>query len=161
MYQIGQVLKIQYRGYKHYGIFAGNNIVIHNSKKFSCVEEIDIESFANNRKIELSSIKSENPILAVQTARKYIGVPYNLFAENCEHFVRTSCGLVKESTQVQKYLISAIGVGALISSDNTVVKSVGGVAALAAMLTPSEQSPVKNVAIASCLALGVAFLASK
>jgi len=161
MYQIGQVLKIQYTGYKHYGIFAGNNMVIHNSKKFRCVEEIDIESFADNRKIELSSIKSENPILAVQTAKKYIGIPYNLFAENCEHFVRTSCGLVKESTQIQKYLISAIGVGALISSDNTVVKSVGGVAALAAMLTPSEQSPVKNVAIASCLALGVAFLASK
>ena len=161
MYQQGQVLKIQYTGFKHYGIYVGNNMVIHNSKKIHSVEEIALEAFSDNRNVQLSSIKTENPELAIQTARKYLGLPYNLFAENCEHFVRTSCGLVKESTQVQKYLISAIGVGALLKSDNAVVQSAGGAAALAAMLTPTEQSPVKNVAIATCLAAGIAFLASK
>lgn len=161
MYQQGQVLKIQYTGFKHYGIYVGNNMVIHNSKKIHSVEEIALEAFSDNRNVQLSSIKAENPELAIQTARKYLGLPYNLFAENCEHFVRTSCGLVKESTQIQKYLISAIGVGALLKSDNAVVQSAGGAAALAAMLTPTEQSPVKNVAIATCLAAGIAFLARK
>lgn len=161
MYELGQVLKIQYTGFKHYGIYVGNNTVIHNSKKFLRIEEIDLNSFADNRKIQLSSIEAENPKLAVQTARKYLGVPYNLFSENCEHFVRTACGLMKESTQVQKYLISAIGVGALLKSDNSVVQAAGGAAAVAAMLTPTEQSPVKNVAIAVCLAAGIAFLAAK
>ncbi|TOI84910.1 lecithin retinol acyltransferase family protein [Vibrio parahaemolyticus] len=154
-------MKIQYTGFKHYGLYIGNNTVIHNSKKYQCVEEIDLNLFADNRKIEVSSIKSENPALAVQRAKKYLGVPYSLFSENCEHFVRTACGLVKESTQVQKYLISAVGVGALLKSDNNVVKAAGGAAALASMLTPTEQSPVKNVAVATCLAAGIAFLASK
>ncbi|SEF93354.1 lecithin retinol acyltransferase family protein [Vibrio hangzhouensis] len=161
MYELGQVLKIQYRGFKHYGIYVGNNTVIHNSKKYQRVEEIDLTSFADNKNIEVSSIKAENPTLAVQTARKYLGVPYSLFSENCEHFVRAACGLVKESTQVQKYLISAIGIGVLLKSDNTVVKAAGGVAALASMLTPTEKSPVKNVAVAACLAAGIAFLAAK
>ncbi|ELT6289791.1 lecithin retinol acyltransferase family protein [Vibrio cholerae] len=161
MYELGQVLKIQYTGFKHYGIYVGNNMVIHNSKKYHRVEETDLTSFADNRNIEKSSIKAENPALAVQTARKYLGIPYSLFSENCEHFVRTACGLVKESTQVQKYLISAVGIGALLKSDNTVVQAAGGAAAVAAMLTPTEQSPVKNVVVAACLAAGIAFLASK
>ncbi|WP_171757609.1 lecithin retinol acyltransferase family protein [Vibrio sp. 03-59-1] len=161
MYDLGQVLKIQYTGFKHYGIYVGNGTVIHNSKKFHRVEEIELAAFSDSRNIQLSSIKSENPALAVQTAKKYLGIPYSLFSENCEHFVRTSCGLVKESTQVQKYLISAIGVGALLKSDNSVIQAAGGTAALAAMLTPTEQSPVKNVAIATCLVAGIAFLASK
>jgi hypothetical protein len=161
MYKLGQVLVIQYTGFKHYGIYVGENTVIHNSKKYQRVEEIDLASFADNRNIELSSIAAKNPALAAQNARKYLGIPYSLFSENCEHFVRTTCGLVKESTQVQKYLISAIGIGVLLKSDNSVVQAAGGAAAIASMLTPSESSPVKNVAIATCLAAGIAFLAAK
>ncbi|BCV42347.1 lecithin retinol acyltransferase family protein [Shewanella algae] len=161
MFNPGQVLKIQYTGYKHYGIYIGNDKVIHNSKKFGRIEEITLHDFADNRKIQASSIQSDNPLIAIQTAKKYIGLPYNLFAENCEHFVRMTCGLVKESTQVQKYLISAIGVGALLKSENIVVQAAGSAAAVAALLTPTEESPVKNVAVASCLAAGIAFLASK
>ena len=56
MYQLGQVLKIQYTGFRHYGIYVGNNTVIHNSKKYHRVEEIELEVFADNRKVELSSI---------------------------------------------------------------------------------------------------------
>ncbi|WP_375749615.1 lecithin retinol acyltransferase family protein [Vibrio sp. HN007] len=161
MYYSGQVLKIQYTGFKHYGIYVGNNTVIHNSKKYRRVEEIDLNSFADNRRIEFSSIKADNPALAVQTARKFLGVPYSLFSENCEHFVRTSCGLVKESTQVQKYLISAIAVAVLLKADNPVVKATAGAAALTSILTPTEQSPLKKVAVAACFAAGIAFLVTK
>lgn len=160
MYEIGQILKIRYTGFKHYGIYIGEGMVIHNSKKFHRVEEISIEEFADGRMVGLSRIVASDPTLAVQTAKKYLGLPYNLFAENCEHFVRMACGLVKESTQVQKYLISALGVGALLKSDNVVIQSAGGAAAIAAMLTPSEKSPVGNAAIAACLVAGIAFLAN-
>jgi len=160
MYQLGDVLLVQYMGYKHYGIFVGGNTVIHNSKKFKRIEEISLSDFSDNKNISLSSISSRNPEIAVQTARKYLGVPYNLFSENCEHFVRTTCGLVKESTQLQKYLISALGAGALLKSDNTIVQAAGGAAAVAALLTPSEKSPVKNAAVLAALAAGVAFLAT-
>lgn len=160
MYNIGDVLFIQYTGFKHYGIYIGENTVIHNSKKFFKVEEISLEDFSDNKETNLSTIKSENPALAVQTAKKYLGVPYNLFGENCEHFVRTACGLVKESTQVQKYLISALGTGVLLKSDNKILQAAGGAAALAALLTPTETSPVKNSTVLACLAAGIAFLAS-
>ncbi|MGI1672028.1 MAG: lecithin retinol acyltransferase family protein [Neptuniibacter sp.] len=160
MYALGDVLSIQYTGFKHYGIYSGNGLVIHNSKKSKRVEEISIEEFSDSRSVQLSSIRSDNPNIAVQTAKKYLGLPYNLFSENCEHFVRTTCGLVKESTQVQKYMITALGTGALLKSDNAIVKAAAGGAAIGALLTPSEESPVKNAAVLACLAAGIAFLSS-
>lgn len=160
MYNLGDVLSIQYTGFKHYGIFIGNNAVIHNSKKFKRIEEISLTDFSDNRKISISDIKPEDPNIAVQTARKYLGVPYDLFSENCEHFVRTACGLTKESTQVQKYLITALGAGVLLKSDNRIIQAAGGAAAIASLLTPSEQSPVKNAAVLACLVAGIAFLSS-
>ena len=109
MYNLGDVLKVQYLGFRHYGIYAGDGTVIHNSKKFKKVEEISIEDFSDGKQLSISSnIKTDNPELAVQTAKKYVGVPYQLFTENCEHFVRLSCSLVKESTQIQKYSIVAL-----------------------------------------------------
>ena len=158
MYNLGDVLSIQYTGFKHYGIYAGNGLVIQNSKKTKQVDEVSIDTFSDGKSINISNIKSINPALAVQTARKYIGLPYNLFGENCEHFVRTSCGLIKESTQVQKYLISALGIGVLLKSDNSIIKIAGGAATIATLLTPTEESPVKNAAVAICLAAGIAFL---
>lgn len=161
MYNLGDVLSIQYIGFKHYGIYAGDGRVIHNSKQVKRVEDVSLEEFTDNRQIQLSNIRSENPALSVQEAKKYLGLPYGLFSENCEHFVRTTCGLVKESTQVQKYLITALGTGALLKSDNNIIKAAGGAAAAAALLTPSEQSPVRNAAVLACLAAGIAYIASE
>jgi hypothetical protein len=161
MYNLGDVLSIQYAGFKHYGIYIGNNTLIHNSKKFFKVEEISLDDFKDGKEPNLSSIKSSNPELSIQQAKKYLGIPYGLFSENCEHFVRVVCGLEKESTQVQKYLITALGTGVLLKSDNTIVQAAGGAAAIGALLTSSEKSPVKNSAVLACLAAGVAFLATQ
>ena len=141
MYSLGDVLSIQYTGFKHYGIYAGNGLVIHNSKKFKKVDEISIDEFSDGKTVTFSSIKASSPSLAVQTARKYLGLPYNLFGENCEHFVRTSCGLVKESTQVQKYLISALGTGALLKSDSSIIKAAGGLQPLQHFLHLQKKVP--------------------
>lgn len=161
MYQVGDVLSIQYRGFKHYGIYAGDGVVIHNSKQFKRVEEISLDSFCDNRPIKLSKIRSSNPADAVATARKYLGLPYNLFADNCEHFVRTACGLVKESTQVKKYLVAAIGTGTWLRSNNPLLKAAGGAAVIATLLTPSEKSPLKLAALSACVATGVTYILSK
>ena len=144
MYELGNVLSVQYPGFKHYGLYVGDNKVIHNSKKYKKVDEIDLETFKDGRSALISSIKTQNPALAVQTAKKYLNLPYRLFNENCEHFVRTACGLTKESTQVQKYLITALGTGALLKADSSIVKAGGGAAILATLLTSSETSPVKS-----------------
>jgi len=161
MYNLGDVLKVQYSGFRHYGIYVGDGIVIHNSKKFKKVEEISIEDFSDGKQLSISSnIKTDNPELAVQAAKKYVGVPYQLFTENCEHFVRLSCGLVKESTQIQKYLIVALIMGAFLKSDNTTIKAAGGVAAIASILTPTEKSPVKNALIFGLLTAGILYMAT-
>lgn len=156
----GDVLSVQYTGFKHYGIYVGENTIIHNSKKYKEVQEISLEEFSDGRSVKVSNIQAENKALAVQTAKKYVGLPYHLFSENCEHFVRTVSGLVKESVQVQKYLVLAICTGAFLKSDNSIVKTAGGAAAVATLLTPSEKSPVKNAAVLACLGAGLAFLSS-
>lgn len=146
MYNPGDILSIQYGGFKHYGIFIGDDTVIHNSKQSKKVEQISIDGFADNKTINISDlIKADNSIEAIEKATSYLGMSYNLFSENCEHFVRTACGLIKESTQIQKYAIVAIGGGMLFNSDNPVIRTVGAVTAIAATLTPSEKSPMKNV----------------
>jgi hypothetical protein len=160
MYNLGDVLLIQYDTFKHYGIYIGNDTIIHNSKKFFKVEEISLHDFKDGKEPKISSIKSSSPELAVQRAKKFLGIPYSLLSENCEHFVRVVCGLEKESTQLQKYFISALGVGALLKSDNTIIKAAGSAAAIGALLTPSEKSPVKTSAALACLVAGVAFLAT-
>jgi hypothetical protein len=160
MYNLGDVLFIQYTGFKHYGIYIGNGTIVHNSKKFFKIEETSVDDFKDGKEPKLSSIKSSNPILSAQRAQKFLGIPYGLFSENCEHFVRVACGLEKESTQVQKYLISALGTGALLKSDNVIIQAAGGAAAIGALLTPSEKSPVKNAAVLACLAAGIVFLAT-
>jgi hypothetical protein len=74
-------------------------------------------------------------------------MPYNLMKNNCEHFVRLAHGLKKESTQIQQYSIAALGIGVVLKSNNAFIQSVAGAATIASLLTPSEKSPFKNIAI--------------
>ena len=166
MYQKGDVLCVQYPGFKHYGIYIGSNRVIHNSKKYKKVCEIELEDFIDGRKISVSSIQAKDGELAITKALQFIDLPYGLFSENCEHFVRTVCGLEKESIQVQKYFIgafglSALGVGVLMKSRWRVLRTVGGAVAMASVSTSKETSPVKNVILATCLAIGVSVIKGK
>ena len=75
-------------------------------------------------------------------------IPYNLMKNNCEHFVRLAHGLKKESTQIQQYFIATLGIGVVLKSNNAFIQSVAGAATIASLLTSSEKSPFKNVAIA-------------
>lgn len=158
MYPAGTTLKLDFGTFFHYGIADGSGNVIHNSKKQLVVTKEPEASFADGKAIQVSSITSDNPESAVTKAERYLGMPYNLIKNNCEHFARLSHGLEIESTQIQQYLLAALGAGAAIESDNVIVKAAGAGVALASLLTPSEKSPFKNAAIAGLVGAGLAIL---
>jgi len=161
MYSAGSVLKINMGSYFHYGLADGLGNVIHNSKRNMQVTSESYEGFSNQREIELSEITSANPSYAVNMANRYLGMPYNLFASNCEQFVRMCYGHESESTQVQQYMIMALGAGMAIKGKNELTKAIGIASSVAALLTPAEESPYQNVLVASLIAVGVVALANK
>lgn len=159
MYPAGTTLKLDFGTYFHYGIADGKGNVIHNSKKRLKVTKEPETDFADGKEIQISSITSANPEAAVSISERYIGMPYNLIKNNCEHFARLSHGLEIESTQIQQYLLIALGAGAALKSDNSFMQAGGGAVALASVLTPTEQSPFKNAAVAALIPVGLVALA--
>lgn len=144
-FRFGQVLKTPRGFYKHYGICIGNNRVIHNNKGEG-VREVSLAEFANGCAIIPSrEIQPLNPSIAVQKAKKYLGAPYGLIFENCEHFVRVVSGLKKESTQIQKWLFRAAAAVTAFSTDNNVIRyaTIGGL--LGNEFTQEEKNPIENV----------------
>ena len=160
MYPAGTVLKLDFGSFYHYGIVDGLGSVIHNSKKHFKVTQESYEAFAEGKEIIVSDITSDNPAQAAVSAKRYLGMPYNLIKSNCEHFARLCHGLEVESTQIQQYLLAALGAGAALKSDNAVIKAAGGAVAIASLLTPTEESPFKNATIAALVAAGIVALAS-
>ena len=159
MYPAGTVLKLDFGTFFHYGVADGLGMVIHNSKKHLKVMQESYEDFAEGKEIIGSDITSENPAQAAIKAQRYLGMPYNLIQSNCEHFARLCHGLEIESTQIQQYLLVALGAGAAIKSNNVIVQAAGGAVAVASLLTPTEQSPFKNAAIAALITVGLVALA--
>jgi hypothetical protein len=160
MYPAGTVLKLDFGTFSHYGIADGLGEVIHNSKKYFKVTQESYESFADGKEIIVSDITSENPSQAAINAKRYLGMQYNLIKSNCEHFARLCHGLEVESTQIQQYLLAALGAGAALKSSKSIIQAAGSAVAIASLLTPTEQSPFKNAAIAALIAAGVVALAS-
>lgn len=159
MYSAGTVLKLDFGSFYHYGVADGFGNVIHNSKKHFQVKIDSYDAFSEGKEIILSSITSDNPAQAAINAKRYIGMPYNLVQSNCEHFARLCHGLEVESTQIQQYLLAALGAGAALKCDNAVIKAAGGAVALASLLTPTEESPFKNATVAALVAVGIVALA--
>jgi|GEM_PF-2575883 len=157
----GVTLQVQYIGFIHYGISNGYGGVIHNSKDKREVVEESLREFSDGREIQISDIRGACLITALDRAERYIGVPYNLFRENCEHFVRLAHSLEKESTQIQKYLITAGGIGIAITAEDERVQCAGVGAALGAVLTKSGKSPIWSSLFGAALGYGAAALVDK
>jgi len=160
MYTKGTTLILDFGIFNHYGIADGTGGVIHNSKKYRKVTHESEDDFAEGKEILVSDITSNNPSYAFDKAKGYIGMSYDLFQSNCEHFVRLCHGLVVESTQLHKYMVVSATTGLAIKSNNTIVKTASIAACLAALFTPEEKSPFKNAAIASLVTASVVFLLS-
>ena len=159
MYQAGTTLKLDFGTFCHFGIADGEGNVIHNSKRRMMVTHDTEAEFSEGREILVSSITSENQGSAVLRAMSYIGMPYNLMSSNCEHFARLAHGIEIESTQLQQYLLAACGIGIAVKNNNTTVKLAGGAAAMASLLTPTEESPFKNSTIAVIVVVALMTLA--
>ncbi|SEH04591.1 lecithin retinol acyltransferase family protein [Candidatus Venteria ishoeyi] len=157
-YPPGTILKIKFGIYFHYGIADGEGNVIHNSKKRMQVTCETESAFAEGRTIQVSHISSENPEKAVIKAKQYIGMPYKILKNNCEHFVRLAHGLESESPQIQYWIISAFAAAITIKSDNTLIQLTSGAVVAASLLTPVEQSPLRNAVIAGLAAFGIGIL---
>jgi hypothetical protein len=155
--QIGDILKVQYLGFVHYGIYTEFGTVIHNSRKGGEVQEVEFYEFDNGREVQKSSITSKDPYLSVFIARQYLGQKYNLLRENCEHFVRKITGK-KQSVQVQKYIIATLGALALWKSNDKRVRMLGATALATAFFTDSETSPIENVLTTTGLVGGAMLL---
>ena len=159
MYLAGTVLKIDCGAFFHYGVADGVGNVIHNSKKNLQVTHESYHGFSDGKEIFVSDITSQNPTQAAINAQRYIGMPYSLIKSNCEHFVRLCHGLEVESTQIQQYILVALGAGAALKSNNAIIQAAGSSIAIASLLTPTEESPFKNAAIAGLVAAGLVALA--
>lgn len=158
MHLAGTTLKINYGLYNHYGIADGLGNVIHNSKKHLKVVKETVDEFSEGKEMLVSNITNDNPERAVTTALRYLGLPYNLINSNCEHFVRLAHGLQKESTQIQQYLIFALGAGVALKSKNTDIQLLAGSVALTSVLTPNEERPYENIAVGLTIAAGIILL---
>jgi len=93
----GDVLYVDKMLYRHYGIYEGNNFVIHYAvqdgsfkKKNAVVHETSLEQFANGFPVKIFRFQpgqSLSPYEVVENARSRIGEKcYNLLFNNCEHF---------------------------------------------------------------------------
>lgn len=135
---MGQTLRIDYGTFWHYGLYAGNNQVIHNSKKFRGVVVSSLQEFEDGRKIEISNIGGGCGYSAVAKAKELIGLHYNLFLENCENFVRYCHGLCNESTQITRAILGATGTTMALSAPHPVLKAAGGAIAVGSLLFDNE-----------------------
>ncbi len=155
MYSAGTTLKIDYGTFFHYGIADGNGNVIHNSKKKLMVTREPESDFAEGKPVQISNIRGDNPNTAAVIAERYIGMPYHLIRNNCEHFARLAHGIEVESTQIQQYLLVALGAGIALKSNDVIIKSAGSAVVLASLLTATEKNPFKNAAIAGLVTTGL------
>ena len=126
--QKGDILFVDKGLYKHYGIYAGNNTVVHYQNKGSNfgfdikVQEASLGDFAGGVEIQVCHLdpKKYNLYSADETvARAYSRLgekKYNLVFNNCEHFAVWCKTGISDSEQVTKAIATAavISVGIIV-----------------------------------------------
>ena len=118
-YTLGTVIFVKIWPIKHYGIISGFNefgevLVISNSKALGCVAEEPLMKFSMGKQSVVEGYPSNcNPSDVIARARSQVGKKYDLFSDNCEHFVRWAHHLKPESPQLQFFSVLA---GALVVS---------------------------------------------
>ncbi|MFC1503128.1 lecithin retinol acyltransferase family protein [Pseudomonadota bacterium] len=161
LYPVGTVLKIRCSTYWHYGMSDGQGGVIHNSKKRRRVQFDTLEEFSDGKEIVVSSIGGEDPEQAFINSQKYLGVPYNLFNQNCEQFVRESHGLPVECTQLQRFIVLMLGGYLVLRAQERLIKLAGIGLLCGGLTTPSEKKPYRRAIIGAQFAVGSAILFTK
>lgn len=118
-FAIGQVVASRRPLYWHWGIVTdswkdGEQTVISCSGLRNMVVEEAMSDFRQGNQVESRHSPSTLPVQEVLArARGKLGQGYDLLNWNCEHFVYDSFGRPKQSPQLQKLTLCAIGLALL------------------------------------------------
>lgn len=87
-YTIGSVLRTPKFPVNHYGIYIGKNQVIDNSPTGNGVSIRSLQEFSGNNHIHVheSPLTLDIGAERVKRASSFLGTPYRLLSQNCEHF---------------------------------------------------------------------------
>lgn len=84
---------------EHHGLYTGDGMVIHHAKS-GMIEEVMIEIFSDGNKVRVKR-HVRAPQKAIKEARLHLGeMHYQLFSDNCEHFVNKVADDRSTSNQV-------------------------------------------------------------
>ena len=122
----GDVLSVNRGIYKHYGVYVGNDTVVHFSggegfelsAKRACIRKTSLENFRKNDEIQIETRCCESysrketvmrALGAVGTEKGKYALPWN----NCEHFANWCRYGEKRSSQVEQFVSEVGGLGLL------------------------------------------------
>ena len=120
----GDVLSVNRGIYKHYGVYVGNDTVVHFSggegfelsAKRACIRKTSLENFRKNDEIQIETRCCESysrketvmrALGAVETEKGKYALPWN----NCEHFANWCRYGEKRSSQVEQFVSKVGGLG--------------------------------------------------
>ncbi|MGI2259401.1 lecithin retinol acyltransferase family protein [Shewanella sp. GXUN23E] len=84
---------------EHHGLYTGDGMVIHQAKS-GIIEEVPLEIFSGGNEVRLKR-RVPAPRTAIEEARRHLGeMHYQLFSDNCEHFVNKAADDRSTSNQV-------------------------------------------------------------
>ena len=107
---------VRHHGLLSYNSSLGSYTAISSSGKYGQVVEEPLEMFANGKQIRNEGYPGNKPPQEViEIAKSLVGDKYNLFKNNCEHFVRKAHGIKPESPQLLAFILLALSLVALLS----------------------------------------------
>ena len=125
----GSHLKADYGMYQHHGIACGDGTVIHFGRGIfdlenAIVERVDLQTFGNGKQVEVvDSAMTFDSRTVVERAFSRLGEKgYDLWKNNCEHFVRWCRSDENESQQID--VAETVMRQAAAAASKPVIKSV-------------------------------------
>ena len=163
-FEAGNVVAIDYPGYRHVGIADGCGSVYENSHDRNGRGKVSLKEFAGKNKIKdiinkgrMGNLPSSEIISRAKTLIKD-DKKYQVLSNNCEHFIREICDVDIKSPQVQAKFLSATTVALYFHTNNLVVKCGLAGASIALALTKDEKYLVKNTLTLSLIGMFVGLL---
>ena len=124
--QPGDILSVNRGLYKHYGVYVGDNTVVHFSggkghELSACrarIRKTSLENFSRNGEVQIETrcTESYSPEETVMRALNAVGSEKGKYAlpwNNCEHFANWCRYGKKSSAQVEQFAINLVGISAI------------------------------------------------